>query len=140
MSYVTHKEHPAVAVLLAESASKGMERCSDAASGISRIRLGFPEPPGRVLVQQARDQRLIRKPLLERAFLDGFKILRRNANVQPAILSKRRLGVATIAVSFPLDATGGPPLATPDRFEDRLFVRVKFHNRRAPSPSTAVSP
>src|SRR5580704_10769746 len=108
--------------------------------GIPVRLLGLPEPPRRVLVQQTRDKRLIGKSLLERALLDCFKILRRNANVQPAILSKRRPGVATIEVPFPLDATGGPPLSALDRFEDLLFTHIKFHGLRAPSPSIVLSP
>jgi hypothetical protein len=55
------------------------------------------EPPGRVLVQQARDQRLIRQPLCERSLLNRLEVLARQPDVQPSVLSERGLGVSRVA-------------------------------------------
>src|SRR5260221_14242556 len=108
--------------------------------GISVRSLRFPEPPGRVLVQQARDQRLIGKSLLEGALLDRFQILGRNPNVQPAILSECGLGVATVPTLGSLGRARRSPLAALHRVQDFFFVRIKFHDRPAPCPSTASWP
>jgi hypothetical protein len=45
----------------------------------------FFEPPGRVLVQNARDQRLIGQPLGERPLLNRLQVLARQADVQSTV-------------------------------------------------------
>src|SRR5712671_3581282 len=62
-----------------------LTRFSTAAASVSESQfrsLGLPKPSRRVLVQQARDQRLIGKSFFERPLLDRLKILGRNPNVQ----------------------------------------------------------
>ena len=59
--------------------------------------LRFPESPARVFVQEAGNERLVGKSLLERTFLDRFRMLGRNPNAQPAILFERRLRVAIVS-------------------------------------------
>src|SRR5215813_4467334 len=84
----------------------------------------FFEPPGRVLVQQARDQRLIRQPLGERPFLNRLQVLARQPDVQPPVLAERGLRVAGVARSLALAAAGGLPLAA---LEQLLLVSVNLH-------------
>jgi hypothetical protein len=55
-------------------------------------------------MQQARDQRLIRQALRERALLDCLQILVRQANVQPPVFLEGRLCVAREASPFALTA------------------------------------
>ena len=45
------------------------------------------EASGRVLVQQARDQRLIRQALRERPLLNRLQVLARQPDVQPSVLA-----------------------------------------------------
>jgi hypothetical protein len=71
----------------------------------------FFEASGCVLVQKARDQRLIRQTLRERPLLNRFQILARQADVQPSVFLERRLCVAREARSFTLTATDRLPLA-----------------------------
>ena len=70
-------------------------RMRSSASTLSwfRCALNLFEPPGRVPVQQARDQRLIRQPLGERPLLNRLQVLARETNIQPTILAERGLGV-----------------------------------------------
>ena len=84
--------------------NSGDRRCEDRFSDLF-------EAAGRVLVQQARDQRLIRQALRERSLLDRLQVLARQPDVQPPVLAERRLGVARVASSFALAAAGGLPLA-----------------------------
>jgi hypothetical protein len=51
------------------------------------------EAAGCVLVQQARDQRLVRQAFRQRPLLDRLQVLARQADVQPSILLERRLCV-----------------------------------------------
>src|SRR6478735_2162321 len=88
--------------------------------------LHFLEPPGRVLVQQARDQRLIRQPLGERPLLNRLQVLARQADVQPPVLAERGLGVAGVPSSLALAAAGGLPLAALDRLKQLLLVGVNL--------------
>src|SRR3954454_6713114 len=65
--------------------------------GCSRT-LRLFEASGRVLVQQARDQCLIRQPLDNRALLDRLQVFAREPNVQPLVLPERALRNAGVAV------------------------------------------
>ena len=56
----------------------------------------FLEAARRVLVQQARDQRLIRQALRERPLLDRLQILARQPDVQPPVLAERGLRVTGV--------------------------------------------
>src|SRR3954469_16919376 len=85
------------------------------------------EATGRVLVQQARDQRLIRQAFGERPLLNRLGVLARQADVQPSVLLERRLCVAGEARSFALAATGGLPLARFDGLEQLLLFGVNLH-------------
>jgi len=60
---------------------------------------------GRVLVQQTRDQRLIRQSFCERPLLNRLQVLARQTNIQSTILAKRDLGIASIARSLALART-----------------------------------
>src|SRR5262245_36647178 len=93
------------------------------------------EPPGRVLVQQTRDQRLIRQPLCERSFLNRLQVLARQPDVQPTVLAKRGLGVSGVARSLALAAAGGLPLAALDGLEQLLLVSVNLHGTPHRGPS-----
>src|ERR671919_389919 len=97
------------------------------------------EPAGRVLVQEARNQRLIGQAFRERSFLDGLQVLARESNVQPPILAERGLRVASVPRSLTLPTAGGLPLATLDRVEQFFFVSVHLH-RPTPHRGTASSP
>src|SRR5665213_1524237 len=92
-----------------------VERSGDLSSREDRS--GFLQPPGRVLVEQTRDQRLVRQSLLNGALLDCFEVLARDADVQPAILAKRCPGITGIAVSHSLGALDGSPFSALDRFD-----------------------
>jgi hypothetical protein len=70
--------------------------------------LHFFEAAGRVLVQQARDQRLEGQALRKRPLLDRLEVLAGQANVQPAVLAERGLGVARVANSIALPSAGLP--------------------------------
>ena len=72
-------------------------------------------------MQQARDQSLVRKALRERPLLDRLQVLAREPDVQPSILSERRLGVARVRVRLRL-----PPLAD-------------FHSPRSTDSSNSFS-
>src|SRR5207253_5209481 len=98
------------------------------------------EAAGRVLVQQARDQRLVGQPFRERPLLDRLQVLARQANIQPAIFAKRGLGVASVARAFAFPPARGLPLTALERLEQFLFVRIKFHGRRTPHPGIASWP
>src|SRR6185436_15014856 len=87
------------------------------------------EAAGRVLVQQARDQRVMGQALRERALLDCLQILARQADVQPPVFLERRLCVAREASSFALTAAGGLPFAPFDGLEQLLLVGVNLHGR-----------
>ena len=97
------------------------------------------KPPGRVLVQQARDQRLVRQALGECALLDCLQVLARQTDVQPPVLSERSFGVTRVARSLALASAGGLPLASVDRLEQVLFVSIKLHGW-TPHPGTASWP
>src|SRR4051812_31492545 len=97
------------------------------------------EAASRVLVQQARDQRLIRQAFRQRPLLDRLQVLARQANVQASVLLERRLCIAREARSFALTATGGLPLAPFDGLEQLLLVRVSLHDR-TPHRGTALWP
>ena len=84
------------------------------------------EPPGCVLVEQTRDQRLIRQPLCERSLLNRLEILARQPDVQPTVLAERRLGVAGVPSSLALAAAGGLPLAALDGLKQFLLVGVNL--------------
>jgi hypothetical protein len=79
------------------------------------------EAAGSVLMQQARDQRLVRQTLGECALLDRLQVLAREPNVQPSVLPERCLGVAGVASSLALAAGGGFPLTALDGVE-QLFL------------------
>src|SRR5262245_40436105 len=87
------------------------------------------EPPGRELVYQARDQRLIRQPLCEGSLLDRLQVLTRQPDVQPPVLAECGLGVAGVPSSLALAAASRLPLATLDRLEQLLLVGVNLHGR-----------
>src|SRR5882762_252389 len=87
----------------------------------------FFEPSGRVFVQQARDQRLIRQPLCERPLLNRLQVLARQPDVQPPVLAERGLGVAGVPSSLALAAAGGLPLAALDGLKQLLLVGVNLH-------------
>jgi hypothetical protein len=59
-------------------------------------RLHLFEPSRRVLVQQARDQRLVRQALRQGSLLDRLQVLARQPDVQPSVLAKRCLRVARV--------------------------------------------
>src|SRR5437867_9671773 len=99
----------------------------------------FFEPPGRVLVQQARDQRLLRQPLGERPLLNRLQVLARQPDVQPPVLAERGFGVAGVPSSLALAAAGGLPFAALDGLEQLLLVRVNLHGR-TPHRGTASWP
>src|SRR5436309_15652004 len=65
------------------------------------------DPPGRVLVQQAGDQRLVRQPLRKRPLLNRFQVLARQSNVQPPVLAERGLRVTGVPRVFALAALRG---------------------------------
>ena len=59
---------------------------------LSTASLGHRRPPGRVLVQQLAMRVVVGEAFLQRTLLDCFQILRRDPNVQAAMLSERCLG------------------------------------------------
>src|SRR6266851_5374879 len=99
----------------------------------------FFEPAGCVLVQQARDQRLVGQPFRERPLLDRLQVLARQADVQPSVFLERRLCVTREPSSFALATAGGLPLAPVDGLEQLLLVRVNLHGR-TPRRGTASWP
>jgi DinB family protein len=72
------------------------------------LQLHLFEAAGRVLVQQARDQRLVRQPFRERALLDRLQVLARQPDVQPAILAERGLGMAAPDLDRSINYLFGP--------------------------------
>ena len=88
--------------------------------------LDFLEPSRRVLVQQARDQRLIRQPFSQRTLLDRFQVLARQPDVQSAVFAKRGLGVAGVPGALALAALGGLPLAAVDRSSNSFSSASSF--------------
>src|SRR5258706_13445790 len=94
---------------------------------------------GRVLVEEARDQRLVWQSLSQRPLLDRLQVLARQANVQPSVLLESRFCIAREARSFALTATGGLPLAPFHGLEQLLLVRANFHGR-TPHRGTASWP
>src|SRR4030095_13985180 len=87
------------------------------------------EAPGRVLVQQARDQRLIGQPLRERPPLNRLQLLARPPDAQPPVLAERGLGVAGVPSSPALAAPNRLPLAPLDGLEQFLLVGINRHGR-----------
>src|SRR5678815_2520887 len=82
------------------------------------------ETSRRVLVQQARNQRLIRQALGERSLLDRLQVLTREPDVQPPILAECRLRIAGVPGALPLATLRRLPFATLDGLEQLLFVSV----------------
>src|SRR5271157_2380362 len=99
-----------------------------------RDRLSFPKPSGGILVQQAGDQGLIREALLERPLLDRLQVLARDADVEATVLAKRCLGIPAVAAPVPLHPLHRAPFTALDRFENRLFLSVKFHSLQPSLP------
>ena len=102
--------------------------------------LRLPESPGGVLVQEARDQRLVGEAFLERSFLDRLQILGRNPNVEAAIFLEGRLRSATVSAQASFGRARRPPLAAINGVEKFLLVSLKLHDRPLPSPNTASWP
>ena len=97
------------------------------------------ETSRRVLVQQARNQRLIRQALGERSLLDRLQVLTREPDVQPPILAKGCLRVAGVPGALALATFGGLLFAAIDGIKQLLLVSIKLH-RPTPRPSTASWP
>src|SRR6185295_16964014 len=87
------------------------------------------EPSGRVLVQQTRDQGLVRQALRERPFLNRLEVLAREPNVQPTILAERGLRIAGVAGTLALTILGRLPLAACDGPKQLLFLSIHLHRR-----------
>src|SRR5580765_2301919 len=99
-----------------------------------------PESPRGVLVQEARDQRLVGEAFLERSLLDRLQILGRNPNVEAAIFLEGRLRSATVSAQASFGRARRPPLAAVNGVEKFLLVSFKLHDRPLPSPNTASWP
>src|SRR5712692_6158415 len=108
--------------------------------GVNRAaRSDLFQTTGRVLVEEASNQRLIRQAFRKCPLLDRLQVLARQADVQPSVLFERRLCVARETSSFALTATGGLPLASLDRLEQLLLFGVNLHGR-TPHRGTASWP
>ena len=77
-----------------------------------------------MLVQQARDQRLVRQALRERALLDRFQVLAREPDVQPPVFAEGGLSVARVSSALARAARGGFPLTALDGLEQPFLVRA----------------
>src|SRR4029079_13162923 len=97
------------------------------------------EPSRCELVQQARDQGLIRQPLGERSLLDRLQVLARQRDVQPPILAECRLRVAGVPGALALATLSGLPFATLDGLAQLLFISVHLH-RWTPHRDPALWP
>src|SRR6188472_4213398 len=78
--------------------------------GAPAVWLDLFEATGRVLVQQARDQRLVGQSFRQCSLLDCLKVLARQPDVQPPVLAERSRIVAGVTSSLAPAAAGGLPL------------------------------
>src|SRR5262245_12043346 len=76
--------------------------------------LNFLESPCGVLVQQTRDEGLVRQAFGESPLLNRLQVLARQPDVQTPVLPKRGLRVTGVASAFALATLGGCPLAALD--------------------------
>src|ERR1700675_3345653 len=93
--------------------------------GVSAVRCSdLFEATGRVLVQQARDERLIRQAFRQRPLLDRLQGLARQPDVQPSVLFERRSRIARVARSFALASGEG---SEPDDAADASGLNLSIH-------------
>jgi hypothetical protein len=90
------------------------------------LQLYLFEAAGRVLVQQARDQRLVGQPFRQRTVLNCLQVLARQADIQSAVLAKRGLGVASVAGSLALALGGGLPFTAINGLGRRAAIFCSF--------------
>lgn len=77
-------------------------------------------------MQQAGDQGLIGKALLEGALLDGLQVFAGDADVDATVLAQGRLDVASIAVAVALRPLHRSPFTTLDRGENFFSSASSF--------------
>ena len=98
------------------------------------------QAPGDVLVQQARNERLIRQPLFQRPFLEGFEVLGGDPDVHAAVLLEGCRGVPLIPVSVALKGWYRFSFSPLDRCEEILFLSIQLSHRLSPFADTSLLP